>query len=141
MSSAHAHRAIIDFLETRGGTAPAGEVVGHAVERGFAASTVRRAADDLVTKDREGNRFIWSLPTPDERDAEHVEDDASQRAVLEARATDLDIEFDQWTSEEELEALIEDELDPNGLETQPEPPAAAAVEPRDGATRRRPSWH
>lgn len=124
MSSAHADVVIREFLESRGGNAAAGEVVTHASNRGLAASTVRRAADRVAVKSRQGNRFIWSLPasavaaTPSAPAPEDAAKDVS-RTHLEAQARDLGVEFDEMTSEEELDVWIEYKRAPWPIPGQP----------------------
>ena len=65
MSSAEAANLIREYLRSQGGTAAGGDVVAHVASHGLSASTVRRAADDVVTKTREGNRHWWALPAAD----------------------------------------------------------------------------
>ncbi|MFC7789730.1 hypothetical protein ACU045_12220 [Microbacterium sp. MAHUQ-60] len=65
MSTHDVEQCIKSYLRENDGTAPAGDVTAHAVAAGHAASTVRRVADRVVLKQREGNAFTWSLkPAP-----------------------------------------------------------------------------
>jgi predicted RNA binding protein YcfA (HicA-like mRNA interferase family) len=110
-------QALRALLVERGGTAPAGELVAALEAAGFANSSIRGAASHLVDKHREGNTFTWSLKEPDETEAPTVDEaQSTSRADLAAAARELLIEFDDMTTDVELEVLVEmarnGELDP-----------------------------
>ncbi|WP_274645479.1 hypothetical protein [Microbacterium sp. C7(2022)] len=139
MSSASIDDAVTDFLAGRGGSATAGAVVAHLADLGFAASTVRRAADRVVVKSRQGNTFIWSLPavpTIPDPDSDATDSD---RVALEARAFALGIDLNDYNfpvlTDEELQALVEDETEAQACPT-PSSRVNRSPKPSDAAQKR-----
>lgn len=65
MSASEVAQCIKQYLRDHGGAAAAGDVTAHATAAGHAPSTIRRVADRVVSKLRDGNTFTWSLkPEP-----------------------------------------------------------------------------
>lgn len=62
MKRSQIEQCIRDYLTAQGGSALAGDVTAHATAAGFPSSSVRRTADRIVVKHREGNVFRWALP-------------------------------------------------------------------------------